>query len=257
MTTRPRRATGVWHKDANKGRRLTIGAPHLPPASTGKEGENTVVCRNTRARVLKSVGRPKHMSWESIETGQMQRQSRVERVGVFRLDNGVPFQQAAFAFNTGRASVPLGRSRVQPIGAVTDDENQPLIKDNRRPPMQTFGVTTAVIICSGVMLWALLILLVTTLYWNFTASMNVANAEFRPQIQAAINHTMSILAHTDAATSGAHGILDGAHDLTNQALPAIERALNQSAAMVDRLERLAQNPVLQISLQNGAGGVGR
>lgn len=134
----------------------------------------------------------------------------------------------------------------------------PLMKGNRRQPYVSFGTTTTVVLCAGVTLWVLLIGMISVLYWNFTSTMNAARDEFRPYAYAAINHTMSILANTDEASIGAHGIMHGAQELSDQALPALEHALNQSSAMIDRLERLAQNPVLQISLQQGAlGAVGR
>lgn len=207
------------------------------------------------------------MSWETVDTSRMQtvrRPQQVSNVGVFRMEQGIPFEPGMFSWN---ARTPNGRSRVQPVGVSREmppamgDEMVPLIKGNRRRPSDSFSTTTAVVLCAGVTLWVLLIGLMATLYWNFTSSMNVARDEFRPYIYSALNHTMSILRNTDEASLGAHGVLDGAEQLSNQAIPAIQHALNQSAAMIDRLERLAQNPVLQISLQQGAlggaAGVGR
>ena len=139
--------------------------------------------------------------------------------------------------------------------AASGDEMVPLIKGNRgQQRYVSFGTTTAVVLCAGVTLWVILIALVGTLYWNFTGTMNASRMEFRPYVHSALNHTMSILANADEASIGAHEVLDGAHALSSQALPAMERALNQSAAMIDRLERLAQNPVLQISLAQGGLG---
>ena len=132
----------------------------------------------------------------------------------------------------------------------------PLIKGNRRQPYVSYSTTTAVVMAAGVCLWVLLIAMIALLFWNFNSTMTAARAEFRPYAEEAIQHTMHILANTDAATTGAHGVMDGAQALSDQAVPAIQHALNQSAAMIDRLERLAQNPILQISLQQGLGGNG-
>ena len=178
------------------------------------------------------------------------------------MEEAIPFESGMFSWN---ARVPNGnvntntRSRVYPIGRettlATGDEMAPLIKGNRRQPVVDFRTTTAVIMCGTVTLWVLLFVLVGTIYFNFNGTMNAYRAEFRPYVHEAFNHTMSILRNTDDATFSAHNALHGAQELSDRAVPAIERALNQSSAMIDRLERLAQNPVLQISMQQG--GVGR
>lgn len=183
------------------------------------------------------------MSWEHVDTSARRQSSNV----VFRLERDVPF-----TWSKGHMS-----TRIQPTGAASGDEMIPLVKGNRRQPQMS--TTTAVVAFSGVCLWFLLILIIGLLYWDLSATMTAARAEFKPYALAAINHTMSILANADGASVDAHGMLDEAHALSNQALPALERALNQSSSMVDRLERLAQNPVLQISMQQGGalGGAGR
>ena len=184
----------------------------------------------------------------------MYAQRRPQQIGVFRMEEGVPFDAGMFSWNA-RVPQQHGRPRVQPIGReappASGDEMVPLIKGNRRTPNGAFQTTTAVVLCAGVTLWVLMIGLVGTLYWNFTGSMNAARVEFRPYIHEAFNHTMSILRNTDDATFNAHHALHSAQELSDAAVPAIERALNQSASMIDRLEPLAQNPILQISMQQG------
>ena len=175
------------------------------------------------------------------------------------MEEGIPFQTGMFSW---RATQPLGRPRAQPTGndipSGMRDETVPLLKGNRRQPFTQISTTSAIIIFSAVCLWSLLIVMIGLLYWDLSATMTAARAEFRPYAMAAINHTMSILANTDGAALGAHEVLDGAQALSGQAVPALQHALNQSSAMIDRLEKLAANPVLQISLQQGAlGGVGR
>ena len=90
------------------------------------------------------------------------------------------------------------------------------------------------------------------MYWSFTSSVTDVRDISRPYIMEAINHTLSILHNVDHSSMSAHMMADGALDLTATAVPALQHALNQSAAIVDRLERLARNPVLQLSL-NAAG----
>ncbi len=66
-----------------------------------------------------------------------------------------------------------------------------------------------------------------------------------------MNHSISILEHIDKSSIGAEDIVEGARSVTNRAVPALQLALNQSAHMIERLEKLAQHPVLQLSLTQG------
>ena len=65
---------------------------------------------------------------------------------------------------------------------------------------------------------------------------------------------MSILQHVDDSTIGASEMVDQAQSISDQAVPAMQLALNQTAQMIARLEKLAANPVLQISMTGGAMG---
>jgi len=50
---------------------------------------------------------------------------------------------------------------------------------------------------------------------------------------------------------GVNDMANGAVSLTDQAVPALQLAMNQTAAMIKRLENLATHPVLQLSLAQG------
>lgn len=93
-----------------------------------------------------------------------------------------------------------------------------------------------------------------TRYWQFSSSLAAAQTAAAPYFGEAINRTMSILANVDESTIGAHDMVDSAQSITDQAVPAMQLALNQTAAMITRLEKLAANPVMQISLTGAAGG---
>lgn len=59
---------------------------------------------------------------------------------------------------------------------------------------------------------------------------------------------MSILLHADHSMIGVNDMANGAVSLTSQAVPALKLAMNQTAAMIARLEQLAKNPTIQLSL---------
>lgn len=70
----------------------------------------------------------------------------------------------------------------------------------------------------------------------------------RPYVHLAAEHSMSILRHVDDSTVSANDIMTSAQALAESALPALQRALNQSTAMLARVERISQNPVVQLRL---------
>ena len=87
--------------------------------------------------------------------------------------------------------------------------------------------------------------------------MSDAQTAAKPYLMLAVNRTLSILQNVDQSSITANGMMDGARTISDKAVPAMERALNQTSAMITRLERLARNPVLQLSLQQGVpSGVG-
>ena len=81
-----------------------------------------------------------------------------------------------------------------------------------------------------------------------------ASEAMKPYFESAVNHTMSILHNVDESTIGAHDMVVSAQTITDSAVPAMQLALNQTAAMITRLEKLAANPVMQISLTGASGG---
>jgi len=89
------------------------------------------------------------------------------------------------------------------------------------------------------------------MYWNVAATVASARDQARPFVQEAVNHTLSILLHADKSMMDANAMVEGAHSVTNQAIPALESAMNRSAMIIERLETLAQHPVLQLSLAQG------
>jgi len=187
---------------------------------------------------------------------QSLRRNNLANVGVFRLETGSPLirefrntetnnARRTFLFNERTASLNTNFESF--------DERTPILSSGRPSLQSSFpqNITATVLIASGVCLWLTVVGMFVAAYWNFSSTISAARAEFRPYAAEAIQHTMQILANADAATSGAHGVMDGAQLLSDNAVPAIRHALNQSSTMIDRLERLAQNPILQISLQQG------
>lgn len=194
------------------------------------------------------------MSWDTVVSTDDMRalqalRGRHQTTSVFRMEEARPFDPGMFGWNA--------RAQVRPAPTafgMRDEEKQALIP---RPPQRmrgTIDLPSTITLCAAVSLWFLIIAVIGVMYWQFTSSVVDVRDAARPFIMEAVNHTMSILMHADQSMVGANTMVDGASTITNQALPALQLAMNQTSAMITRLEALAQHPVLQLSLTQGAVG---
>lgn len=193
------------------------------------------------------------MSWDlAVSTSPQQSRIRHQNVHMFRLEQSQPFDPGLFAWQARQVAGRTSRSRTVPIGeSKYDEENTGLISGHSRADRAEWrGV---IMVCGAITLWLATLGVLGGLYWSMSTNIVAAQEAAKPYFREAINHTMSILHHVDSATNGADSVMHGAHDLTDAAVPALQLAINQSTAIIDRLERLARNPVLQLSLANGVG----
>ena len=92
------------------------------------------------------------------------------------------------------------------------------------------------------------------MYWKFSEGMTALQTVAQPYFGDAVNHTMSILHNVDQSTIGANEMVTSAQTITDRAVPAMQTMMNQTEKMLSRLEKLAANPVMQISLGHTAPG---
>lgn len=135
-------------------------------------------------------------------------------------------------------------------------ETTPLFAGRERR-FGTMDLSTSIFLCAVVSLWIMVIVVIGALYWSFTSSAAEARDAMKPYFQQIVNHSMSILRNVDGSSVGAHDVINGARTVSNVAVPALQTALNQTSSMITRLEQLAQHPVLQLSLTQGAVGPAR
>lgn len=198
------------------------------------------------------------MSWE-IELDTSSYRPRHQTTSMFRMEEARPFDPSMLNLRFAAPSprnTPLQqqtRARVNPMFAAPydpEDEKVSLVRGERGgggsnvPLLAVCALGTALLV---------MVIFMGTMYWQFTAGVTEARDLSRPYIMDAVNHTIALLANLDHSSAEAHHIVDDVHSLTGSAVPALQHALNQSAMIVDRLERLARNPVLQLSLANSGG----
>lgn len=197
------------------------------------------------------------MSWEVEHVDTSNYRPRHQTASMFRMEEARPFNPQIISMRFGAqatSAAPQPRVRVNPMFAAPydeEDEKMSLVPGRGR---QRNGGIPLLTVCALATVIGILVVLMGTMYWQFTASVSEARDLSRPYIMDAVNHTLALLANLDHSSADAHMIVDDVHSLSGAAVPALQHALNQSAMIVDRLERLARNPVLQLSLANTGGG---
>ena len=190
-------------------------------------------------------------------------QRRLLNSGIFRIENGEPFRpntinQHALQLNSRpsiMSGVRAGRSRTYPLqhevriaAEYEENENEPLFR--RQPKRRPRDMASSIVLCAAVSLWVLVIGFVCVMYWTLSGSVAVAQEAAAPYIVSIMNPTISILRNVDASSFGAADVVNGARSVSSTAVPALQSALNQTAIMLARLEKLAEHPVLRVSLGN-------
>ena len=197
------------------------------------------------------------MSWE-LELDTSNYRPRHQTSSMFRMEEARPFDPSMlnlrFAAPSPRTTPQQPRARVTPMSygvEYPEDEERISLVSGKRKGGDNVPLIT---VCTLAAVVLVLVAFMGTMYWQFTSSVSTARDLSRPYIMEAVNHTIALLANLDHASSDTHHVVDDVHSLTGAAVPALQHALNQSAAIVDRLERLARNPVLQLSLANSPSG---
>lgn len=202
------------------------------------------------------------------------RKTRQMTSQLFRVEAAQPFD--ASLLNLGRGTPPrhsltgatsgaplrithCAKTRAIAAQAVvqnySDDSEREYLLDRRNESQRdVMSLSASITLCSAVVLWLLIASAVGVMYWQVTSGVSAVQMAASPYFGKAINRTMSILQHVDDSSIGASNMVEGAQAITNLAVPTMQLALNQTAAMILRLERLAANPVMQISLAGAAAG---
>ncbi len=113
--------------------------------------------------------------------------------------------------------------------------------------------SSAVFVLSIALLYAMFFALLLSVYYQVTGNLATARAQMLPYLGDLANHTLSTMTHADQTALLAEGVLGDGKLLSGSAVPAMMRALNESQAIVARLERLAAHPTIRLSLGDGSG----
>ena len=134
---------------------------------------------------------------------------------------------------------------------IYDGVSHPIVELGTQKEAKYITSYTAVsiLVCSGVSLWLFALLALAGMTWAFVHSVSDTKDVAMPFVLKALNHTLNVLTNADRSSLGAVQMISGMQSVTDLAIPAMRTALNQSIAIIERLEALASHPVLQLSLK--------
>ena len=105
-------------------------------------------------------------------------------------------------------------------------------------------------ITQGFVIVILILLVCGLLYWSHRLNNNVNYyyAAAEPYVQQAMQHGLSMFTHADNSSLALENVMHGAELMTSTSIPALMDAVNRSVGMVARMEQVARNPTLKLSL---------
>lgn len=112
------------------------------------------------------------------------------------------------------------------------------------------GVGRLMLASQVMIVLTLAILIFTLLFmsWRLNSNANWYYAAAAPYMNEFSNHSMGIMRHADASTASLEDVMTQTQILAGTSIPELMESVNKTAAMVARLQEVAQNPVIKLSM---------
>ena len=118
-----------------------------------------------------------------------------------------------------------------------------VVKSHTRLIHTIWGLTACLTFVVALMVFGLL-------YWSYRFNNNVSfySEAAAPYIEEVQARGMSMLRHADNSSAALENVMAGAEQLTLTSIPALMESVNRTTAMVARLEAIAHNPTIKLSM---------
>lgn len=105
-------------------------------------------------------------------------------------------------------------------------------------------------IMQAVMVVILTLLIGGLLYWSyrFNYSVSWSYAAAQPYLEEMRARGMSMVRHADNSSAALEQVMLGAEVLTSTSIPALMDSVNRTTSMIARLEQVARNPTIKLSM---------
>lgn len=163
----------------------------------------------------------------------------------FSLDLGAQIGSGPDGFRGLHFPTPPSRTRGTDVKVISAADT---MKDH------TVTISTRVMrtmwIMQGIMVLILTLLIGGLLYWSYKFNYNV-NWYYdaaQPYLEEMRMRGMSMVRHADNSSAALEQVMVGAEVLTSNSIPALMDSVNRTTAMVARLEQVARNPTIKLSM---------
>tara|TARA_B100001175_G_scaffold314984_1_gene325512 strand:+ start:1201 stop:1857 length:657 start_codon:yes stop_codon:yes gene_type:complete len=86
--------------------------------------------------------------------------------------------------------------------------------------------------------------------WRLHYNANWAYSAVQPYVFEFSNHSMEIMRHAHNSTAALENVMVDGQTMSASAVPALAHSLNNTVAMVDRMQQIAAHPTLKLSLDS-------
>ena len=160
--------------------------------------------------------------------------------------NGVSLHTAA----AGRLRAPAAcgvpappSQQQQQQNVVLDNTTTMMFSMDKRIARLMFIAQVLIVFVLSFMVFSLLFL-----SWRLHYNANWAYGVAQPYMSEAMNHSMAIMRHAHNSSEALEVVMNDGRTISTTAVPAIAHSLNRSVAMVERMQQIAANPVVKVSL---------
>lgn len=121
-------------------------------------------------------------------------------------------------------------------------------------PVQTVGVsrgTARLLFASQVLIVAILALLIfALLFFSFRVyqAATLYSERVSPYVAEFSQHSMDIMRHADVSAASLEHVMHSTENLSTTSIPEIMESVNRTASMVARMQQVAANPVIKLSM---------
>jgi hypothetical protein len=163
----------------------------------------------------------------------------------FSLDLGSQIGSGIDGFRGLQFPHPPSRTRGPEVKVISAVDS---IKDH------TVTISTRVMrtmwMMQGIMVLILTLLIGGLLYWAYRLnySVNWYYDAAQPYLEEMRMRGMSMVRHADNSSAALEQVMVGAEVLTSTSIPALMDSVNRTTAMVARLEQVARNPTIKLSM---------
>lgn len=148
------------------------------------------------------------------------------------------------SFRWNPATIPFAISNATAESAAEAKPSKSKEAREGRGGCATYAFLFTLVLC----LWSSFAFLLFFLYFNLSSTMTAYKEELRPHIHELAGHVASVLRNVDSVTMSAQHMLANADSLESSVIPTVSHAVNDTAHIIEKLERISRNPVVKLSL---------